>query len=302
MSDELMDPSEWLAEAQAITVGTKNKVQHLCGDASLVVYHNVDSWSAWCWRCHSRGWVPKAQPNMRERLARKEQQRNIDNELSYQVRPPFPASHDLTTWTPAARLWLYKAGLNAAAIKRLGAYYHEPTGRVVLPIYGDGAERKAIFWQARNPEYPKAGGAKYISASVPRDRVHVLYRGAAGCNAVCLTEDILSAFKVGESGTADGYAVMGTSLSQHTIARLLQTTARIYLWFDPDRAGEDACLSITKQLELVGLEPLRITTDKDPKAYSLAEIRSIIHGVRSHAATDHARAEEVLSAPADAQP
>lgn len=280
MSEELMDPSEWLAEAQAISVGTKNKVQHLCGDASLVVYHNVDSWTAWCWRCHTRGWVPKAQPNMRERLARKEQQRKIDNELSYQVRPPFPASHDLGAWPVAARLWLYKAGLNAELIKSLGAYYHEKTGRVVLPIRD--SDGKVVFWQARNPEYPKDGGAKYISSSVPRDRIHVHYRGVGSSTAICLTEDILSAFKVGESGVADGYAVMGTALGQHTIAYLLAAGfTDVYLWFDPDAAGEGARATITKQLRLVGLEPLSITTPKDPKCYSLVEIRSIINGTAS---------------------
>jgi DNA primase len=313
MSDELMEPSEWLAEAQAIPVGTKNKVQHLCGDASLVVYHNVDSWTAWCWRCHTRGWVPKAQPNMRERLARKEQQRKIDNEISYTVRPPFPASHDLTTWTPAARLWLYKAGLTAASIARLGAYYHQPTGRVVLPCHDSNG--KMVFWQARNAEYP-SGGAKYISSPVPRDRVHVLYprvdRSDESCGGelanasadapVVLTEDILSAFKVAESGAGDGYAVMGTALGQHTVALLLRLGRPVLLWFDPDQAGTDACLSITKQLKLVGLEPTRITTDKDPKHYSFGEIRGIINGLRPHAVADHARAEEVLSTPADAQP
>jgi len=301
MSDELMEPSEWLAEAQAIPVGTKNKVQHLCGDASLVVYHNVDSWTAWCWRCHTRGWVPKAQPNMKERLARKEQQRKIDNELSYQVRPPFPASHDLTTWTPAARLWLYKAGLNASLIASLGAYYHATTGRVVLPIRD--SDGKVVFWQARNPEYPKDGGAKYISSSTPRDLVHATFRDESGTDdGYCLTEDILSAFKVGESGSAVGYAVMGTVLSNHTIALLIAADKPVYLWFDPDQAGRDASSSIGRQLRLVGIEPIPIATDKDPKAYSLAEIRSIIHGVRSHAVADHARAEEVLSAQANAQP
>ena len=276
MSEELMEPSEWLAEAQAIPVGTKNKVQHLCGDASLVVYHNVDSWTAWCWRCHTRGWVPKAVPNMRERLARKAQQQEIDNAISYQVRPPFPASHDLTAWTPAARLWLYKAGLGPPEIARLGAYYHAPTGRVVLPIRGE--DGSMVFWQARNPEYP-SGGAKYISSSVPRDRVHVLYRGAGSSTAICLTEDILSAFKVGESGAAIGYAVMGTALGQHTIALLLERALPVLLWFDPDAAGDAAVKSISKQLRLVGLEPIRITTAKDPKCYSFGEIRSIVHGI-----------------------
>jgi DNA primase len=239
---------------------------------------------------------------MRERLARKAQQLEIDRALTYQVRPPFPASHDLTTWTPAARLWLYKAGLNPATIQRLGAYYHAPTGRVVLPVYGNGEERQVIFWQARNPEYPKDGGAKYISSSVPRDRVHVHYRGTGSGTAICLTEDILSAFKVGESGAAGGYAVMGTALGQHTIAHLLSAQySRVLLWFDPDAAGDAAVQTISKQLRLVGLEPVRIVTTKDPKCYSFAEIRSIIDGVRSHAVADHARAEEVLSAQTDVE-
>lgn len=273
MSDELMEPSEWLAEAQACDVGTKNKVTHLCGDASLVVYNNVDSWTAWCWRCHTRGWVPKPEANMRERLARKAQQKELDNAISYQVRQPFPACFDLSSWSPAARLWLYKAGLNPELIRRLGAYYHEPTGRVVLPVRDkDGA---TVFWQARNAEYP-TGGAKYISASVPRDRFHVQYGRTDLGLTLCLTEDILSAFKVGASGAAVGYTPMGTVLSGHTVAFLIQADVRVCIWFDPDEAGRTSAQQITKQLRLVGLEPIRIETDKDPKCYSLEEIRETI--------------------------
>ena len=297
MSDELMEPSEWLAEAQACDVGTKNKVTHLCGDASLVVYNNVDSWTAWCWRCHTRGWVPKPEANMRERLARKAQQKELDNAISYQVRQPFPACFDLTSWSPTARLWLYKAGLNAGLIRELGAYYHKPTGRVVLPILD--AHGATVFWQARNPEYPQ-GGPKYISASVPRDRLHAIYRPhngdgmprvyaaldgrgsggdeqGTGTIPFVLTEDILSAFKVGMSGAGTGYAVMGTALGQHTLALLVRDDAPVILWFDPDGAGESARATITKQLRLVGIVPASLTTPKDPKHYCLADIKRLIN-------------------------
>ncbi|ANH51078.1 DNA primase [Pseudomonas phage VSW-3] len=299
MSSEMMHPDEWLKQAQALTVGTKDKVRHLCGDASLVVYHNVDSWSAWCWRCHARGWVPKEQPSMRERLERKAQQEKLDRELSYNVRPPYPAVTDLSAWTPAARVWLYKAGLTAQRIAQLGAYWHAGSQRVVLPV--KDSDGKVVFWQARNAEYPKDGRPKYISSSVPRDRVHVLYGRIEVGTLVCLTEDILSAFKVGRSG-AVGYAVMGTALGQHTLALLAQSDVSVALWFDPDGAGEAARRAITKQLRLVGIEPHAIVTDKDPKAYSFGEIRGILDGIRSHAAPDNEGAEEVLSTAEDGQP
>lgn len=306
MTTDLMDPIEWLEQAKAVPVGQKEKVTHLCGDASLVVYNNIDSWTAWCWRCHTRGWVPKEQPNMKERLARKAQQEAIDRELSYQVRPPSPASFDLTSWSVAARVWLYKAGLTPDKIRDLGAYFHEPTQRVVLPIRD--SDGKVVFWQARNPEFPKVAGAKYISASVPRHLVHVLYGdsyGEAGAVAhsrkpYVLTEDILSAFKVGASGAGIGYAVMGTALGPHTVARLLQSgVTDVLLWFDPDSAGEAARQTISKQLRLVGIDATSITTDRDPKCYSFDEIRGYIDGIRSHAVADNAGAEEVLSTQAD---
>lgn len=296
MSDDLMHPDEWLKQAQEVPVGQKDKVSHLCGDASLVVYNNVDSWSAWCWRCHTRGWLPKAEANMRERLARKAQQQEIDRALTYQVRPPFPASHDLATWTPAARVWLYKAGLPAEHIKQLGAYYHAGSDRVVLPI--KDSDGQVVFWQARNAEYPKDGRPKYISASLPRDRIHVQYGRADVGVPFCLTEDILSAYKVGASG-AVGYAAMGTQLGQHTLALLARRDAPVHLWLDPDAAGEAARSTIAKQLRLLGLGITHIRTPKDPKAYSFGEIRGILNGIRPHALADHAGAEEVLPATAD---
>lgn len=268
---EVLDPSEFLAEAQAIPVGTKNKVRHLCGDASLVVYNNVDSWTAWCWRCSAKGWVPKEVPSMKERLARQAQQKELDNAIR-SVKPPYPAIHDLLAWPASARVWLYKAGLSPALIRSLGAYYHEGSNRVVLPVRdGDG---QVVFWQARNPDYPGDGRPKYISASTPRDAIHAEY-GPVNAPTLVLTEDLLSAFKVGSAGHR-AYAVMGTAIGQHTVARLLSFRGTIVSWFDPDGAGTKARGQIQHALGRVGLSVRHIVTARDPKTYCLREIRDHI--------------------------
>lgn len=295
---EVLEPSEFLAEAQALAVGEKRKVRHLCGDASLVVYNNVDSWTGWCWRCHARGWVPKPQPSMAERLQRQRQQEAIDNALRSDVQAPRPANHDFGSWPLAARLWLLKAGLTPALVKELGAYYHAGSDRVVLPVC-DGTG-KTVFWQARNIHYPTDGRPKYISQSSNRSGIHCIYPrqhqagadtgsdrapAAAGDgetdrahrhDTVVLTEDILSAFKVGASGAGTGYAIMGTVLANHTTQFLLALGAPVTTWFDPDTAGEAARLSVAKTLRYIGLGVRHLRTTQDPKRYCLREIREHI--------------------------
>jgi DNA primase len=297
----MLDPSEFLAEAQALAVGEKRKLRHLCGDASLVVYNNVDSWTAWCWRCHMSGFVPKPQPTMQERLERQAQQQRIDNAIR-SVKQPYPAVYDIAAWPPAARLWLYKAGLNAELIRKLGAYWHVGSARVVLPITDQNGQ--VVFWQARNAEYPKDGRPKYISSSTPRDTVHAAFRGdgagTPGEHTPVVVEDILSAFKIGAAG-GFGYAVMGTQLGTHTLGLLARSCGgRCLLWFDPDGAGREALGNIGGQLRLLGIQPVPIITDKDPKAYSLREIRETI-SVRSHATTDYEGAPTVLSTALNAE-
>lgn len=296
---EVLEPSEFLAEAQALAVGEKRKIRHLCGDASLVVYNNVDSWTGWCWRCHVRGWVPKPQPSMAERLLRQRQQEAIDNALRSDVQAPRPANHDFGSWPLAARLWLLKAGLTPPLVKQLGAYYHAGSDRVVLPVYGhhggcsglhsDDTLRPVVFWQARNCNYPMDGRPKYISQSSNRSGVHCIYPPHQQARAdestptqtnaghdrstVVLTEDILSAFKVAASGAATGYAIMGTVLSPHITDYLLRYGLPIKTWFDPDAAGDNARRHVRSRLRYIGIECEHIETNQDPKHYCLREIR-----------------------------
>lgn len=277
----MLEPDEFLAEAQKLSVGEKKKVRHLCGDASLVVYNNVDSWTGWCWRCHARGWVPKPEPTMAERRERQRQQERIDNALRSAVQAPQPECHDFGAWPLAARLWLWKAGLTPQLVRALGAYYHKGSDRVVLPVREAGTDR-VVFWQARNCNYPADGRPKYISCTTSRTAVHCVYhpsdaKDAGSDRPVVFTEDILSAFKVSASGAGTGYAVMATVLGQHTVAWVLaHEVDRVVTWFDPDGPGRDAASSVKKTLRYVGVGVRDISTDRDPKTYSLREIREIL--------------------------
>lgn len=56
-----LQDSEWLAQAQKLPQGTSRRTKHTCGNGSpsLVLYHNNDSWSAYCWRCKRSASVDK---------------------------------------------------------------------------------------------------------------------------------------------------------------------------------------------------------------------------------------------------
>jgi DNA primase len=179
--------------------------------------------------------------------------------------------HDVSEWPTKAALWLYKAGLGRPEIARLGAYYHPPSDRVVLPILdGSGAP---VFWQARAPDKRQP---KYMAAEVDRSLL-VPKWGLAACPT--LTEDILSAFKVGL--VAEGWALMGTSASDALVNQLLtrnkhDNAAYVNVWLDPDAPGQRAASKVCKRLQAYGLTVRNIQSPKDPKLMTLQQIKEIL--------------------------
>lgn len=260
-----LDQASWLHHAQALPLGKSHKVAHDCGDTSMIVSHKDTGWSAHCFRCHDRGWVPKPPPTMLERLAQREAQRCADAAIERDPRPPYPADFDVPSWPPQARAWLYKAGLFIEDIKRLGAYYHARTGRVVLPIVEAG---KVVFWQARCVD---GSGPKYLSSSVPKGSIVPRWGKA---DQIVLTEDILSAFRVGMEGEA--WSLMGTELATSVLARLLKEGKPVLIWLDPDDAGQNAAADVSRTLASVGVPHKNIITKCDPKLLSRAQIREVL--------------------------
>lgn len=269
----MLNPASWLPQAEALDVGQKRRVKHECGtDRIMLVSRDDTGYRAFCFRCNEPGFAPPPQESLTEKLARMDRQRSADTAI---MRPelPEPRVYALDDWPAPARLWLYQAGLGRDRIGELGAYYHPPSDRVVLPVMERG---EPVFWQARAVDGRQP---KYMAPSADRTRVIPRYGSALN---VTLTEDILSAFKVGTAGH-EGWSLMGTRVSNHLLSRLLVRRARVNVWLDNDigpkfpvNRGQIAARKIGLQLRACGLEVRNIISPRDPKLMHREEIKELL--------------------------
>lgn len=230
--------------------------------------HQRDAYTAYCFRCDEPGHEKKEVESWQERLDRLRNESATDDSLERSIAPPGPPNFDPRTWPPAAQLWLYRAGCGLPEIRELGAYYHEASGRVVLPVF-DGEE--LIYWQARDVNWSrKSKRAKYINPSV--DKQYLVAKFGRG-DPLVLTEDVLSAYRVGK--LSEAWALMGTSINEHITASI-DPGRDVRVWLDPDRAGVQAARAIIKQLTSIGVKASRIKSRADPKVLSSREIHELL--------------------------
>jgi hypothetical protein len=269
----MLNPSSWSAHAAGLEPGRSKRVDHECGGGrTLLVSREGNDYKAWCFRCNEGGTVNGPEETMAEKLARLTAVQAVERSMG-SAELPSPMNKNVADWPSKAALWFYQAGLSKHDIGRLGAYYHEPSGRVVLPVVENG---QAIFWQARALDTGQL--PKYLAPDVLKDRVLPKYGSAA---EVTLVEDILSAYKVGSVG--EGWCLMGTSLNAFTLAQLMQRRAPVNVWLDNDlpplhrvNRGQIAAAKVIKQLRAMGLTVRNIVASRDPKLTSRADIKDYI--------------------------
>jgi len=266
----VLDPKGWLSAAQNTPEGARRRVDHDCGGGrTLTVSNTATGWRAFCFRCDDHGWVAKPQPTLAERLARRKAERQQDARIVTTVALPEPVNTDVATWPQSAAAWLYKAGIGKPEIARLGAYWHAPSGRVVLPIVEDDT---IVYWQARAPDWTRRSQRpKYVNPAI--DKSALVARYGNGSDLV-LTEDILSAFRVGQ--VTQAWGLLGTNLTDAVLARVLAADKPVAVWLDPDAAGRKASRSIAKRLMVCGQAARIIQSEKDPKLLSRREIETVI--------------------------
>lgn len=182
------------------------------------------------------------------------------------VALPEPRQPNPQLWPAHARVWLYKAGLSNDDIEALGFYYCDRLQRVVMPVYHDGT---LLYWQARGFNKDRA---KYINPIVPKDTL--VARFGKG-DTLVLTEDILSAHKVGK--VAEAWALMGTALTDG-VANLIAARGKpVLIMLDPDKAGIKARGKIYKQLGALGVDVRIARLLKDPKLLTKEELSSCVN-------------------------
>lgn len=170
---------------------------------------------------------------------------------------------DFTTDIPdTGRVWLYTYGITEEEIVRYKFGSYNSGSRLFLPVF-DGPD--LVYYQGRlltgkGPKYlnVKAAGAK-----------NVFFKSyQTNCNILCITEDILSAIKVGRH--VQGLALLGSYMPL-SLTQIIKGYRRVYLWLDPDKRKEAA--KYAQQFSsLTGIPITPLFTDKDPKEYSNAEI------------------------------
>ncbi len=225
--------------------------------------------------------MDKPVESLSERIARRAQEREVDDAMTQSVHGvitlPTPVNFDVETWPSEARVWLYKAALDRTDIGKLGLYHHEPSGRVVLPVF---ERERLIYWQARSVDGRQP---KYINPKVNRQRLVAKFgRG----DPLVLTEDVLSAYRVGQ--LTEAWSLMGTKLTDYIATDILKRGGRVLVWLDPDwqypegkRPGVIAAKKITNQLRSMGVQVERIVSRADPKLLSRREIHETIRQVPS---------------------
>ena len=259
----MLEQSSWLPAAQALRVGEAQRVAHDCGAGrTMIVEHLPTGYRAHCFRCNDGGFVAKEaslEELLEELRSREQADKNIDQ------TPPAPAVKDVTQWSNKARLWLYKAGFSPRDIARLGWYYHPPSKRVVLPVLVGG---KVVYWSARAVE--KGQQPKYLN---PKASGTVIPRYGSG-NSVVLTEDILSAAKVGK--VTEAWAMLGTSCKTSIVAACVGADRPVLVWLDNDAAGHRGAHKTLHTLRASGIKAGRILSDRDPKNHSIDDIAELV--------------------------
>lgn len=266
----MLDPRTWLEHAKALEIGRSDRVDHDCGSGrTLKVDHKETGWGAWCHRCNDKGWVPHPEESLAQRLARLTAVRAVEAEVARSVALPTPIEPDASLWPLEARLWLYKIGMSNDDIRNAGYYFCSRLERVVLPVF---EKSQVVYWQARNINVAD-GRAKYLNPLVDKSAIFARYGKG---KEIVLTEDILSAWKVGRITSA--WSILGTSLSQSQCAKLLQHEKPVRIWLDPDGPGRKAASKIFKQLNAYGVDARVIRSDTDPKLLTRDEIRRRLNG------------------------
>ncbi len=272
-----MELHEWWDYAKDLPVGGRARGDHSCGDPGTLLVSRAEdgSYASYCFRCGDSGQHRK-QESLQEKLERITAQRNADESAMLSVQLPEPREYDTKTWPLADKVWFFKQGFSLRMIEELGLYWCPSIGRVVLPITVDD---RVVFWQARS----QTRQPKWIGPQVPKHGLVSVYGKGKG-DTIVLTEDSLSAYKVGRS--TEAWSLLGTKMTAGVMMQLIESGRRVATWLDDDRGrrrgnnpGQEAARAIGARLRAFGVDVRNITSPKDPKYYPDQFIQEKVNGI-----------------------
>ena len=259
----------WLDQAKLLSDGKKSRIQCCKSDRSMIISNSNSGYGAYCFRCGFNEFEPHGERSISHILRGRAE---IEFKRSRSIHLPFDAIPIcVNTCSEESQAWILKAGisLNVAA-DQYGILYSPKMDRVILPVYDDNGGLHYMQARALHGQEPK-----YINTSNPTENVLFWAEDWRKDDQVVITEDILSAIKVGPVNVA--CSILGTNMTAERAYKITLEYDKILLWFDNYEAGDRCRKTSRKQLELQGIEFIRdIRTEKDPKCYSHKEIQELI--------------------------
>ena len=265
---------DWLPQAQRKLVGGRRSARgnHSCGDpGSLQISKDGSEWRAYCHRCGEAGFF-REQEAPAQKLERLQKQAVAEHYARRTIELPPCTSDDPATWPEKDKLWFYRMGISPRRMKELGLYWNAEMRRVVLPIYDEG---RVVFWMARS----QLVMPKWIGPVAQKRGLAARYGGGGGY--VVLTEDPLSAYKVGL--VCEAWSLLGTKLHARHVIALLRRKCEVIVWLDDDRGrkngsnpGQEAAAEIAAELRAAGIVVHNMKSERDPKYYSQYQIKEML--------------------------
>lgn len=255
-----INPADYSKVTKYMRPGENRKVQHVnCSDSrALSITCTEDALMFKCFKCDT-GWI---QPHEdQSHAAKKRRAAEAEAYRAEMLKHGYGLPDDCTTQLQLEALaWLGKGGWTNALIERHRPLWSGLLGRVVFRVEPAGYIARAVS-EGQQPKYlsktPRGGPAWWSSEPIGQ--------------RCCITEDILSAGRVGEHYPA--MAALGTdSWNWEILARCRQ----ILIWTDNDGGGEKARRKIRETAQWLPVELIDIRTEHDPKAYSWQAIKDIL--------------------------
>lgn len=257
---------DWTAIAKALPVSHSQRINcWKCGGKKTASVTNMGShYVVHCFRCKEKEHETPPPMTAAERLAL----RRAADEFKA-AEPTIP--DDFTTDIPIpGLLWLSKGGLHLDDIKSHAFGWSDTLGRVVMPVYEQDV---LVAVQARR--VGDGYGPKYLGQVHSGPRPVFKCEKNAGNGTIVLTEDILSACRVGK--VANAWSLLGTALMPAVINRIAASSyTDIVIWMDDDTAGHNARKKMLRQLGAVGIHARSVISDRDPKHHTLEEMEELI--------------------------
>lgn len=225
---------------------------------------NVGVWADGHKYCFGCGWYESG--GVMNRLQNlKEKKKNNNGPITL----PLDCSDNLSS---VALEWLDKYEITYEDIRKHRFKWSPNREQLIMPVY-DSMDN-LLMYQARNFG-PDSDKKKYHTEGKPESILHILGTENESEPRITVVEDMISAIKLSKVTTV--MPLFGSNLTKEKMARLSNIYNVLTIWLDHDKFIYAIRQSdwIKPLFEYVHV----INKVKDPKEYSLNEIKAIYHGL-----------------------